>query len=88
MYTHSNHTKGAVLIELMLTIALSLLLLMTLIQLYFTSMRSLHIQVALHQLQHNANVAISAIRSSIHQAGYIGCEIVAVFLFMAINDLH
>jgi hypothetical protein len=73
MYTHKYKNKGAILIELMLTIALSLVLLVTLIQLYLTSMRSLHMQVALHNMRHHASSAIGALRFSIHQSGYIGC---------------
>jgi type IV pilus assembly protein PilW len=65
--------KGAILIELMMTIALSLMLLMTLMQLYLTTLHSVRLQMALQQIQHQAATAISILRSSVHQSGYIGC---------------
>ena len=80
MFTVNNKNKnirqqchGAILIELMITITLSLLLLTTLLQLYLTSMRSLHIQSALFDMQHQARTTIAILRESIHRAGYIGC---------------
>ena len=68
-----SDNKGAILIELMITVALSLLLLMTLMQLYLTTLHSVRLQMALHTIQHQATTAIAILRSSVHQAGYMGC---------------
>ncbi len=73
MLTTFCNNRGTILIELMISVMLSLVLLLSFFELFIFIERNIHQQAALNQIQHNAETVIGALRSSIHQAGYIGC---------------
>jgi hypothetical protein len=68
-FSHS----GLILIELLITMSISLLLLSNLMGIYLTCMHSLQFQFALYSIEDNARTAISILNSSLHEAGHIGC---------------
>jgi Tfp pilus assembly protein PilW len=61
------------LIELIITIAIALLLLSVIFEMYLANVRTYRFQNALYQLQANAKTAIDILTTAIHRAGYIGC---------------
>lgn len=64
---------GVTLIELILTLSISLLLLSVMMAMYLTSEHSHHLQFALSEIQENAYTTIHILDEEIHKAGYIGC---------------
>ena len=73
MHNITHRTKGAILIELIISLALGLLLFAILFQLYLLTERSYRLQTALNQLQQQGTSAMAALRAAVHKAGYIGC---------------
>jgi hypothetical protein len=69
----SRQHQGSFLIELMMSLSLSLIMCFMLMQLYLVIHRSFSLQSELSQIEYNAETAITKLRENIYQSGYIGC---------------
>lgn len=67
--------SGVSLIEWMAAMCLSLLVIGTLFSLYRLAQNRLSLQVALVDIQNNADSALHILKSEIHQAGIVGCRV-------------
>ena len=65
--------SGSLLIEVMISIVISIFILSTLFEFNLMSKTSHQIQIALSQIRNNANLAVEELTSSIHSAGQIAC---------------
>ena len=74
MFVQKN-LKGETLIEWMITVAISLLIISSLVEIYLASQRGYHVQDALNHLQDNAKTASDFLKADIQHAGYIGCPL-------------
>jgi type IV pilus assembly protein PilW len=61
------------LIELMLALAISFIVFAVLLEMYLSSQRSYKLQMALSDIQYNAQSTIAFLKADIHAAGRIGC---------------
>jgi type IV pilus assembly protein PilW len=68
-----KQASGIVLIEMIIVVAIGLLLVSVLTEMYLVNQKSLRLQTALYDSQDNAKTAISILSAEIHQAGRIGC---------------
>jgi len=69
----SKFIRGLILMELIFAVAIGLLLLSVLMEVYLTCERSFRLQNALHQIQDNAKTATIILKSELFKAGNIGC---------------
>ncbi len=65
--------QGTTLIELMLSLSISLFILAALITIYLTAQSNQKAQIALSSMQESARMVTQFLNSAIHMAGYIGC---------------
>ncbi|MBA3660669.1 MAG: prepilin-type N-terminal cleavage/methylation domain-containing protein [Gammaproteobacteria bacterium] len=72
-FTKIIATAGFTLIETMVALTVSLLIYSILMEIYVHTLKSYRLQIAYHQLQINAEQAVSILMSAIKKSGYIGC---------------
>ena len=65
--------SGSILIELMLSVAIGLLLMSGLIEIYLTSQRAIKLQKQLLEIQTNAQLVSDILHTEIKKSGNIGC---------------
>jgi Tfp pilus assembly protein PilV len=71
IWPHS--TSGLTLLELMLALASTIIILLSLTAMYVTVEKNFATQEALNQIAENAGYAIRILQNTVHQAGDIGC---------------
>jgi len=69
----SKHTKGFTLVEIMISMAISLILLLGVMQIFNSNKRSSRVSEGLARVQENARFAIKKITADMRRAGYVGC---------------
>ena len=73
-FADKKRVSGSLLIELLITIAISSLLLGCVFGILYASQRSYHLQASLNSIAHHAAMAIDLLTEDIQAAGYIGCK--------------
>lgn len=76
----SSRNQGAALLEILLSISISMILLLSLSTIYITQKQTYLYAQGLARIQENARIALGFIRHDVRTAGYTGCG--------RFNDLH
>jgi len=71
---NSRYTQGGIsVVEIMVSIAISLILLAGVMQIMFTNKQTYRVQEAFARLQENGRFAMDFLAKDIRMAGFIGC---------------
>ncbi len=73
MSQQRNFIRGITLLEILLSLFLSIGLFAILITIYLTTVKNAAIQAAYYSIQQNSQLALQILARDIHSAGYIGC---------------
>lgn len=68
-----KNNKGLMLIDLMISVMLSVLVVSLLLKIYIIFQRNYHLQRTLNVIHHDAKEASDLFKDEIHQAGHLGC---------------
>lgn len=69
----TKHTKGFTLVEIMISMVISLILLLGVSQIFSSNKRSSNVSGGLARVQENARFALKKMSADMRRAGYVGC---------------